>query len=534
MLQQMETLRPSPEPSPEVTREPPAETKAPAASTAGELRIFVKGFRFEGNVQISTLELDNLVAEHINKSLTFDELTRVTEMITAYYQSKGWLARAILPEQDVTSGVVTIRILEGRLSRVVIDNQSQRVSNERVENWVYSNLPQGTELSLEKLDRAVLTLNDQPDLNVVASLQEGQASGDTEVLITVTDRAIIDGQVIVDNFGDTNTGIVRGAVSGNINGVLGFGDQVNVYALYTQGSAYGRLGYQVPLGTDGLRVGVNGSVMSYRVLNSSFQTLGSNGSSTTGGLEASYPLIRSRSTNLMTLLNWNYNSFRNWNFLGSQADNTYDTSVAQFGVSGNILDDFMGGGVSTGSLMASAGTIGKNAWTASGPNVTGVAGNFGKLRYGFTRTQAFNVNGLIGYLSVSGQAASHNMDSSEQLYLGGPLNVRAYASGQGAASQGNLTSIELRQSLPFQTMVAAFYDIGNVQTLKFNTPNINYNSYVLQGYGLSLLWYGPYGFNVKGVWAHRSGNLSPGVANYLSQNGGLSQNRFWINASLPF
>lgn len=135
---------------------------------------------------------------------------------------------------------------------------------------------------------------------------------------------------------------------------------------------------------------------------------------------------------------------------------------------------------------------------------------------------------------LSGQLASRNMDSSEQLYLGGPLNVRAYSSGQGAASQGNLASLELRQSLPFQTMVAAFYDIGNVQMQKFNTQHINYNSYILQGYGLSLVWYGPYGFNVKGVWAHRSGTLNSNVASYLNQNGGLSQNRFWINAALPF
>ncbi len=157
---------------------------------------------------------------------------------------------------------------------------------------------------------------------------------------------------------------------------------------------------------------------------------------------------------------------------------------------------------------------------------------FLKMRYAVNRNQALT-DSLSFYLGVSGQLASKNMDSSEQLYLGGPMNVRAFASGQGAASQGNLTTAELRQNLPYQTQLVGFYDLGNVQYWKFNTAGAPANDYAMSGYGASLGWYGPYGFNIKAVWAQRMG-LSQSAQNYLNQNGGTSWNRYWLNASLPF
>ena len=69
---------------------------------------------------------------------------------------------------------------------------------------------------------------------------------------------------------------------------------------------------------------------------------------------------------------------------------------------------------------------------------------------------------------------------------------------------------------------------------KFNTQNVAYNSYSLLGYGLGLNWIGPYNFNLKAIWAQRTGQLTQAASNYLAQNGGTSQNRFWITGSLPF
>lgn len=532
LLQQNRELEPMPPVLPDATREPaPVELK-PLAPKPDQLTFVVKQFVFVGNSKVSGAELQSIVADLIGKPITFDDLKRATDAITEYYREQGWLVRVILPQQDITDGTVTLRIVEAKLGGIKINNQSKRVSDARVEAWIYGRIPQDSELSLDQLDHALLTLNDLPDVAVVGSLQEGAKPGDTILLITVTDKPLFNGQVAVDNYGSSSSGTVRGSALVNVNGPLGIGDQVSVYGMYSQGNNYGRLSYTLPVGNSGLRVGVNGSSMSYRVLGDSFNSLFNNGFANTGGLEATYPIIRTRPMNLIGLLNWNYSQFRNWSNGKSIPENSYDTNVTQIGASGNLIDGLFGGGLNTASLIGSLGDIGKDAWQNSA-QLIGVAGTFAKLRYAANRNQALTES-LSFYLGVSGQLASKNMDSSEQLYLGGPMNVRAYASGQGAASQGNLTTAELRQNLPYQTQLTAFYDMANVQQWKFNTQNIATNNYILQGYGASLGWIGPYGLNVKAVWAQRTGQLSQSVAQYLSQNGGTSVNRFWLTGSIPF
>ena len=166
-----------------------------------------------------------------------------------------------------------------------------------------------------------------------------------------------------------------------------------------------------------------------------------------------------------------------------------------------------------------------------GPQVNG---NFTKLRYSGNRIQNITA-GLSASLSISGQFANKNLDSSEQLYLGGPYAVRAYATGQGNGSQGNLTTIELRQQLSTAFILSGFYDYANVQTYQNNNflAQSQNNNYVLQGLGASLGWNGPMGLQLKATWAMRTGSLPNSITESLNGNGGTSSNRFWIAASIP-
>ena len=534
LLQQNRELEPMPPVLPEAKPKLGPTQIKPLAPEPGQVSFTVKQFKFVGNSKVSDADLQALVKDFLNKPIAFADLTLITDTIAEYYRDKGWLARAIVPQQDITEGIVTIRIVEAKLGGMKIDNQSKRVSNERVEKWIYGRIPQASELSLDELDHAILTLNDLPDVYVTSTLQSGEQPGETILLLTVNDKPLYNGQVAVDNYGDSNSGKVRGSVLANANGPLGIGDLLSAYGMYSEGNSYGRLSYTAPVGTSGLRMGVNGSTMGYRVLNQSFQSLYANGVASTGGVEATYPLLRTRPANVTAITNWTFSQFKNWDINGVNPNQTYDTSVAQFGFSGNLLDGFGGGGLSVASLIASAGDIGRDSESQYEGSYS-VAGNFMKLRYAINRNQAIT-GSLSAYLGVSGQLASKNMDSSEQLYLGGPMNVRAYGSGQGPASQGNLTTVELRQNLPYQTQLVAFYDMANVQTWKFNNTAANSvnNNYILQGFGASFGWVGPYGFNLKAIWAQRTGQLTESVATYLNQNGGTSPNRFWITASLPF
>jgi hemolysin activation/secretion protein len=509
-------------------------TIADKVASPKDATFIAKHFTFIGNTKVSSEKLNSLVIGYLNRPITFNDLIGAADLISEYYRDKGWLIKTQIPQQDVTEGIVTIEIMEASLGGILIDNKSKRVSKDRVENWIYSAIPRNTPLSLSTLDRALLTLNDLPEIQVSSSLQEGKKRGETNILLTVTDKPLVDGIVGVDNFGQSSTGQNRATASLNINGPLGLGEQVNVYGLYTEGTNYGRVALTTPVGSDGLRVGINGSYLSYRVVNSSFNQLFANGTSSTGGAELTYPIIRSRPANLFLLGNYNYSSFNN-NANGA-ATSQYSTSVFLGGLSGNLLDSFAGGGINTGSLMASGGAVNLNTSPSLSSDVIGpqVNGNFTKLRYAANRLQAIT-SSLSAYLGASGQFASKNLDSSEQLYLGGPYSVRAYATGQGNASQGNLMTFELRQTLPMKLLLTGFYDYANVQTYKtsnFNSAPLN-NTYVLQGLGSSLGWSGPLGLQIKAIWAMRTGTLPTLVTQSFNGNGGTSSNRFWLTASLP-
>lgn len=532
ILQQIQRSQPGmtlPQVAPSIERAKPIDTKS------DQLQFVVKKFVFLGNTKVSTTELEKLVRGYLNRPITFADLQAATDQISEHYRNQDFLVRAVLPKQDISNGTVMIQIIEATFGSVIITNKSTRVSNTRAQDWIYGQLPQDSLISLNKIDRALLMLNDLPDIDVSGSLQAGQKEGQTDVNLTVVDQALFSGNVGVDNYGITSTGQNRTTASLNINGPLGLGEQVSIFGLYTEGSSYGAATLTAPVGNDGLRVGVNGSYLSYRVIDKSFSQLGSNGSSSTGSALMSYPLIRSRAANLYFSGNYSINSFDNYYL--NNVFSKYNTQFGQANLMGNLIDSLAGGGLNFLSMTLTSGKVNLNTSPSLGNDLIGpqVAGNFTTFRYNLNRLQTIT-NGLAAYLEFSGQMASKNLDPSEQFYLGGPLNVRAYAAGQGSATQGTLTTAELRHKLPYQLELAGFYDYGTVQTWKNNyfQSAATDNDYVMQGFGASLVWRGPYNLQIRGTWAQRTGNLPNGVSQVMSaSSAGLSTNRYWLSASVP-
>jgi hemolysin activation/secretion protein len=522
---QMQAL-PVPSPAPERALTP---DEAPAA---GQLQFVVKKFILVGNERVSGQDLQPLLSSLLGQPITYDDLKQATYAIAAHYRDQGLLARAVLPQQDITEGQVTIRIIESRLGGLAIDNRSERISNAQIQAWFDQQTPVGQVIELKTLDHALLTLGDLPTLTVDGFLQEGEQPGQTTLAMTVLDKPFYNGQVLFDNFGDKNTGTHRSSAQLNLNGLLNEGDQLNLYGLHTQGSDYLRAGWTTtaPNASRGQRIGLYASRMDYSIKSSAFQAARITGAAEVLGVEATDPLIRSRTANAMLSFNLARSHFKTWSDGVLSTDRVYSSDVAQLGVSGNQLDSWQGGGISVASLMLSLGHIDR----VQSSDTNQVGGMFSKLRYGLSRTQNLQPD-LSLFVSLTGQLAAHNMDSSEQLYLGGSMNVRAHASGQGAASQGQLYTVELRQQLPEQLQLAVFYDEGHAQTWKFNPSSNNVdNQYTLRGVGASLSWAGPQGVNAKAVWAQRVGQLSTSVSNAFAQSGGLDRHRLWLSASVSF
>ena len=130
--------------------------------------------------------------------------------------------------------------------------------------------------------------------------------------------------------------------------------------------------------------------------------------------------------------------------------------------------------------------------------------------------------------TLSGQAASKNLDVSEKMGIGGMGGVRAYPGGEAYGDQGYVLNLELRQNLtaftalPGQLQVLAFADTGSVK-LNRNAWSTGENRRTLSGAGVGVTWTGANALVLKAYYAHKLGNAKATSAPDAA-------GRFWLQA----
>ena len=64
--------------------------------------------------------------------------------------------------------------------------------------------------------------------------------------------------------------ITRISASVSVHNPAGFGDALQLQAVATEGSRYGRLAYTLPVGLQGVRMGLHASDMRYKLVRNTF------------------------------------------------------------------------------------------------------------------------------------------------------------------------------------------------------------------------------------------------------------------------
>lgn len=520
---------------------PPALTPAPA----GAVTLNVSSFAFAGNTQLSADQLAAIVAPYQGGTYSLEQLRQIANIVADAYREAGWLVRVSLPKQEVKEGVVTLQITEARFGKVVLQGRQTRVDPAMLQAMVEAAQASNDLVQVQRIDRALLLLNDIPGMTVAGNLIEGAQAGQTDLLLGADDKPAVNGNVVVDNTGSRSTGIERMLVSLNINSPLQLGDQVALSVLKTRGSQYQRVGYTVPVGYDGWRVGAYASHLTYDVMGGDFAALGLSGSSSTSGLNLSYPWVRSQATNVNLLATYDTKRFVNDNTTTPASGSNYRIDAYNVSLSGSQLDAWAGGGVSSGTVGWTSGTVNLDGSANQSTDTAGpaTAGSYTKLNVGVNRLQSLSGN-LSAFVALNVQQANRNLDSSERLYLGGASGVRAYPTSEGGGAQGQTLTAELRQRLDAQWTLTGFYDRGHVQAFKDNayangSGSLNSgsapNNYSLSGYGASMTWQPQSGVELRATVARRVGtsplaNTSTGA----DTDGTRKLNRVWVNATVSF
>lgn len=194
---------------------------APTTRPAADGPCFViSQITLEDSTLLSGNAAKRLTAPWINKCLTMAGLSELTHAVSDWYISRGYItSRAFLTEQDLSSGVLHIAILEGRLQQIFLEGMPQSTLN-----MTFPGL-EGKILNLRDIEQGMEQLNRVRQNPVQIEILPGDRPGYSVVNLATTAELPISASLSVDNSGQksTGTGQLSGALTGN--NLLGIADK---------------------------------------------------------------------------------------------------------------------------------------------------------------------------------------------------------------------------------------------------------------------------------------------------------------------
>ena len=226
--------RPTPTPSPVLPIVPlQPETETP--TRPGTVQVLVRDVRVIGNTTFSDQEIAEVTAPFKNRTLLTEDLERLRLALTLLYINKGYLTSgAIIPDQDVTSGIITVQIIEGKLTQIDIEgNRWFRSSYLRDRLSLGSRTPVTLgplqeQLQLLQQDRRIERVN--------AELRPGDQRGDSVLNVRVADRNPFHTSMEVNNYQTPLVGEIRGVGTLVDDNLTGHGDPLRLSYGHSSGA----------------------------------------------------------------------------------------------------------------------------------------------------------------------------------------------------------------------------------------------------------------------------------------------------------
>jgi hemolysin activation/secretion protein len=199
----------------------------------GAVQVFVRDVRVTGSTVFSDREIEEVTAPFENRTLRTEDLERLRLALTLLYINKGYLTSgAIIPDQDVVDGVVTVEIIEGKLAHINVEGArwfrssylSDRLSLGARTPVLLAPLQE--QLQLLQQDRRIERIN--------AELRPGEQRGESVLNVRVADKNPFHALIEVNNYQTPIVGPVRGTGTVIHDNVTGRGDPLSIS--YSQSS----------------------------------------------------------------------------------------------------------------------------------------------------------------------------------------------------------------------------------------------------------------------------------------------------------
>ena len=472
-----------------IIQAPRPEAAGGVTAGAGSIQFQLNGVQVEGVTAYAPEEVNAIFAPLKGKRISLADLQRAVNELTTKYRADGYiLSKAVLPAQQFGkgNGVVRVQVVEGFVGQVVVEGeQGKRELVRRYLNKIEGNRP----LNIKDLERYLLLANDLPGISAKAVLRPSATVGAADVVVTV-EQDRFEGSLAADNRGTTFLGPVQFTGIAVANSLLGLNDRTTARAIVTSDVdelTFFDVSHEQQIGTEGTKVKLT-VARSDSNPGASLEPLDIEGESTTYGIRAQHPFIRTRTKNLTGNIAFDVRDTKT--DLSGLFFSEDKIRAVRVGADFDIADPL--GGVTLTNVLMSQGIDALGA-TDDGAGRTRADGahDFTKFELSITRRQDLSFGGLSLLAAVTGQYALDPLLSAEEFTVGGLGFGQAYDPSELAGDHGAAFHTELQYGNvlgyrwfdSYQAYV--YYDIGAVwQETSAITPDSDQQSLASAGLGL--------------------------------------------------
>jgi hemolysin activation/secretion protein len=450
----------------------PLHAQAPA-EVIPPPRFDINRFEVSGNTLLPASEVEQLVAPYTGKNKDFADIQRALEALEQAYRERGYgVTQVLLPEQDITRGVVQFRVLQPRIGRVTVEGNTY-FDTENIRRSLPT-VKEGETPNSKEIARNLQLTAEHPTKQTNVLLRSGASEDTVDVGIKVADDRPWRAFFTLDNTGTGSTGYFRSGVGFQHSNLFNRDHTLTATYITSPGhwddvSIYG-LGYKIP----------------YYHLNSSLELIAGysdvasgtvpglynvSGSGTVGAVRWNYILPKWGEIEQKVTLGLDYRAFKNEATDATGALVTPDITVRPASVTYSGLRRLTAaefsfyGGVARNIPGGDDGQQHHFEDSRDGANA-----NYTVIRAGLNYVRQFR-NDWQMRLGLNGQVTSDSLVSGEQYGIGGPDSVRGYplrdvTGDNGYSGQAEIYTPDVARGIgmadDYKIRFLGFYDWGTV------------------------------------------------------------------------
>ncbi|MBI4190731.1 MAG: ShlB/FhaC/HecB family hemolysin secretion/activation protein [Betaproteobacteria bacterium] len=182
--------------------------QAPPTEIPAAPRFDITRFDVNGNTLLKSEDIERAVAPYIGKQKDFADIQRALESLEQAYRDRGYgVVQVLLPEQDITRGVVQLRVNEPRIGKITVEGNKH--FNETNIRASLPALKLGATPNSQQVARNLQLLAEHPTKQTTVLLRSGATENEVDAAVKVADEKPLKFVVTFDNSGTNATGRFR-------------------------------------------------------------------------------------------------------------------------------------------------------------------------------------------------------------------------------------------------------------------------------------------------------------------------------------